>query len=82
MSLVGRLYLLVLVAMLPAVAIQLYNGLALRRDLEAEAHAEALRLARFAASELDGILGGAQTLLLSLANAPAVRATGPPATGS
>ncbi|HEX6014525.1 MAG TPA: PAS domain-containing protein, partial [Geminicoccaceae bacterium] len=79
MSLVGRLYLLVLVAVLPAVAIQLYNGVALRRDLEAEAHGEALRLAQSAASELDGVLGGARTLLLSLANTPAIRARDGPA---
>jgi two-component system, sensor histidine kinase len=78
-SLVGRLYLVVLVAVLPAVAIQLHNELTLRRDREAEVHGEALRLAQLAASELDGILIEARTLLLSLANAPAVRARDGPA---
>jgi hypothetical protein len=50
MSLVARLYLLVVLAVLPAIVIQAYNELALRRDREAAVQAEALRLAEFAAS--------------------------------
>lgn len=73
MSLVGRLYLLVALAVLPAIAIQVYNELELRRDRDAEVRAEAQRLAKFAASELDGVLAGARTLLLSLARMPSIR---------
>jgi PAS domain S-box-containing protein len=60
-------------AVLPAIVIQAYNELALRRDREAAVQAEALRLAEFAASELNGLVDGAHTLLVTLANAPVVR---------
>jgi PAS domain S-box-containing protein len=73
MSLVARLYLLVVLAVLPALLIQGWDELALRRDREAQVREEALRLAWSAASELSGILDGAHTLLVSLANAPSVR---------
>jgi PAS domain S-box-containing protein len=73
MSLVARLYLLVLLAVLPATVVQAYDALMLRQEREAQVRAEALRLAQSAASELDGILDGAHTLLVSLAHAPAVR---------
>ena len=72
-SLLGRLYLLVALAVLPAIAIQVYNELAMRHEREAQVGAEALRLAEFAASELDGLLTGARPLLISLAGMPSIR---------
>ena len=42
MSLVARLYVLVALAVLPAIVIQGLNELSLRRDREAEVHEEAL----------------------------------------
>ena len=72
-SLLGRLYLLVALAVLPAIAIQAYNELALRRDRDAQMRAEAQRLAEFAASELDGLLDGAKPMLLALARTPSIR---------
>ena len=73
MSLVARLYLLVALAVLPAIGIQLYNELILRRHREAQVRDEALRLAEFTASELNGVLAGARTLLVSLSSTAAVR---------
>ena len=69
----ARLYGLVAVAVLPAIVIQAVNELSLRRDREAQVHEEAQRLAEFAASEINGLIDGAQTLLLALARAPAIR---------
>ena len=73
MSLLGRLYLLVALAVLPAIAIQAYNELALRRDRDAQMRAEAQRLAEFAASEFDGLFAGAKPMLLALARTPSIR---------
>ena len=52
MTLAQRLFLLVVVALLPALAIQAYNELDLRRSREAEVRELALRQAELAASEL------------------------------
>ncbi|MEK0084182.1 PAS domain S-box protein, partial [Benzoatithermus flavus] len=79
MSLVARLYLLVLAAMLPALGIQLHHELELRRQGEARAHAEALRLARLTAGEMDRIIDGARIFLLALAHQPAVQELNGPA---
>lgn len=73
MSLVARLYLLVVLAVLPAIGIQLYNELTWRQQREAQVRDEVLRLAEFSASELNGMLAGARTLLVSLASTAAVR---------
>lgn len=73
MSLVARLYVLVALAVLPAIVIQGMNELSLREDREAEIHDEAQRLAEFAASEVNGLLEGAQTLLVALARMPSIR---------
>lgn len=73
MSLVGRVCLLVLLAAAPAFGLQLYKDLEQRREGEAQIHEEALRLARFAAGELDKILEGARVFLLAMAAHPAVQ---------
>jgi PAS domain S-box-containing protein len=79
MSLIARLYLLVLAAMLPALGIQLHHELELRRQGEERVRAEALRLARFAASEMDRIVESARMFLLALAHQPAVQTLDGPA---
>jgi PAS domain S-box-containing protein len=73
LSLVARLYVLVALAVLPAILIQGWSELSLRRTREAQVHEEALRLAEFAASEINGLIDGAGTLLSALARAPSVR---------
>jgi PAS domain S-box-containing protein len=71
-TLQARLYGLVLLALLPAVAIQLWAALATLREREAEAHADMLRLARFAAGELDRIIEVERGVLAAIAATPAV----------
>jgi len=72
-SLRSRLLLLVLVAVLPAFALTLYTGLERRRAAAAEAHEEALRIARIAATEQNDVFQGARQLAFILAQVPAVR---------
>ncbi|HEX6012329.1 MAG TPA: hypothetical protein VFY87_11115, partial [Geminicoccaceae bacterium] len=67
MSLVARLCALVLVAVLPALAIQVHHALELRREGEQRLRQEALRLSQFAAGEMDRILESARVLLVALA---------------
>ena len=74
MTLAQRLFLLVVVALLPALAIQAYNELDLQRSREAEVRELALRQAELAASELTQILEGVHSLLTAVAEVPAVRA--------
>ena len=58
--------------MLPASAIQIYDQFQLRRDRQAQVHAEARRLAELVARELNGLLAGAHILLTTLARTPAI----------
>jgi PAS domain S-box-containing protein len=74
MSLLTRLFLLVLLAVLPAIGIQAYSEWELRRIREAQVHEEALRLARLANAEMDRITEGAHQLLIAFAETPAVAA--------
>src|SRR5579864_9286240 len=74
-----RLFALVLVAMLPALAIQAYNEIAGRQAREAEVRDDALRLALFAAGELDRIVEDGRTVLVATANLPALRELDGPA---
>ena len=73
MSLIARLCLLVLLAMLPALAIQLHHELELRRDGEQRLRDEALRAGLAAAGEMDRILESARVLLVALAEQTSVR---------
>ncbi|HEX6010885.1 MAG TPA: PAS domain S-box protein [Geminicoccaceae bacterium] len=73
MSLVARLCALVLVAVLPALAIQVHHALELRREGEQRLRQEALRLSQFAAGEMDRILESARVLLVALAEQRSVR---------
>ena len=72
-SLIGRVYLLVLLAAAPALVLQLYQNLEQRAAGEAQVGAEALRLVRFASGELDKLLEGARAFLQAVAAHPAVR---------
>ncbi|HMR34068.1 MAG TPA: PAS domain-containing protein [Geminicoccaceae bacterium] len=73
MSLVWRLYLLVALAMLPAVAIQVWNEVSLRHERTNASHAEALRLAEFASAEMERLVDGGRILLTTLASASSIR---------
>ena len=73
-SLVGRVYLLVLLAAAPAFGLQLYQDLEQRTAGERQVGQEALRLVRFASSELDKVLEGARAFLVAVAANPDVQA--------
>ena len=81
MTVTRRLLLLVTAALLPAVAIQGYNEVDLRRSREAEVRDLALRQAQLAASEIGQILGGVRSLLTAVAEVPAVRGLDPAGCG-
>ncbi|HEV2673436.1 MAG TPA: ATP-binding protein [Aliidongia sp.] len=68
MSLLTRLFLLVVLAVLPAIGIQAYNEYDLRASERTEIHRHALTLTRFAAAESDRIIDGVRNLLVALAN--------------
>jgi PAS domain S-box-containing protein len=74
MGLTARLFLLTLVALLPAIAVQVYNEFALRSDREREVHLQSLENAQLAASELDRIFVGIENLLIAVAKEPSVQA--------
>lgn len=73
MSLVNRLLALTLVACLPGLAALIYSSIDLRNTRYSEVHAEALRNARFAVSEIDQIFQGIEGTLHAVAQADAVR---------
>jgi len=73
MKLTYRLILLVALALVPTIAIEAYNAFDLRRAREAEVHAQALRQAQLAASELERIFEGVRNLLTAIAEVPSVR---------
>jgi PAS domain S-box-containing protein len=81
LSLVGRVYLLVLLAAAPAFALQLYKDLEQRAAGEAQVEAEARRLVRFASGEFDKVLEGARAFLVAVAAHPDIRAADPQACG-
>jgi signal transduction histidine kinase/CheY-like chemotaxis protein/HAMP domain-containing protein len=74
MSLLSRLFLLVAVALLPAIAIQAYNEVELRHAHEVEVEDQALGLARLAAAEQQQIVQGNRQVLIALSELPAIKA--------
>jgi two-component sensor histidine kinase len=76
-SLRARLFGLVLVASLPAIAIQAFNEIELRRERTADLHAQALIQARLAASDLGRVLEGARQTMVAISNFEAVRTLDP-----
>lgn len=77
MGLRVRLFFLVLIAVLPAIAIQIYTEIDLRRAREAEIHADALRHAGMVANGMLEIFEGSRQLLVALARLPSVQALSP-----
>lgn len=73
-SLLSRLFVLVAAAMLPAIAIQTYNEIDLRRTRKVEVQDEALGLARLAAAEQQQIVQGVHQALIALSELPAIKA--------
>src|SRR6201992_2214002 len=73
-SLLSRLFLLVAAAMLPAIAIQAYNEVDLRRTREVEVQEEALGLAKLAAAEQQQIVQGVRQALIAVSELAAIKA--------
>ena len=73
-SLLSRLFVLVAVAMLPAIAVQAYNEIDLRRTRKVEVQDEALGLAKLAAAEQQQIVQGIRQALIALSELPAIKA--------
>lgn len=69
----ARLYALVLIAVLPAVAFLALNEVEIRGDLTRRAEAEALRSARQVAGEIESLVENARALLVAVAQDPGVR---------
>ena len=76
-SLSTRLFILVLVAVLPLTAILFYNLYSIRIAKEREVHAEAFRTGQLASLEMQRLLGGLGNTLLAIAAAPAVQSLNP-----
>src|SRR5215208_342395 len=72
MTLQRRLYLLVLVSVIPALAIQSYGSIASYRERETQVHQEVLRLAEYVSGELDRIIEANRAVLVAISQAPAV----------
>lgn len=68
-----RLFVLTAVALVPALAILLYNEIALRQTREHELHRNALRIGELAALELQRIIVGVEGILRTIAETPVVR---------
>ena len=70
----SRLFVLVAVALLPAIAIQAYNELDVRRAREIEVQNQALSLAKLAAAEQQQIVQGIRQVLIALSELPSIKA--------
>ncbi|MBO4228557.1 hybrid sensor histidine kinase/response regulator, partial [Bradyrhizobium neotropicale] len=73
-SLLSRLFALVAAAMLPAIAMQAYNEIDLRRTRQVEVQDEVLGLAKLAAAEQQQIVQGFRHALIALSELPAIKA--------
>ncbi len=72
-SLRSRLFFLVLLAVIPALALTLYNGLEQRQHAAAHVQEEALRLARLASTDQERMIHGVHQFLHTIAQLPQVR---------
>jgi signal transduction histidine kinase/HAMP domain-containing protein len=72
-SILSRLFVLVAVAILPVIAIQAYNELALRRSREVEVQNQALSLARLSAAEQQQIVQGIRQVLIAMSELPSIK---------
>ncbi|MDX6749478.1 histidine kinase dimerization/phosphoacceptor domain -containing protein [Geminicoccaceae bacterium 1502E] len=73
MSLLTRLYVLVVLAVAPAMAILAWSTFSMAQQREADAEREASRAASAISDELGSILGGIRALLVAGAQAPVLR---------
>lgn len=78
-SLLSRLFLLVAIALLPVIAIQAYNEVALFRSREVETQDHALALAKLAASEQRQFIQGIRQTLIALSEFPGIKSKDVPA---
>ena len=76
-SLLARLLLIVSIAVLPALAFQVYIEREARQTRQQLVEDEAMRLVRLVASEQQRIVEGAEQVLNVLSGAPAVQDDGP-----
>lgn len=74
MTLLSRLLVLVFVALLPAIAIQVYNEYDLRRLRQVEVQTHAINLADLAAAEQRQIVQGIRQVLIVLSELPSIKA--------
>jgi signal transduction histidine kinase/CheY-like chemotaxis protein len=72
-TILSRLFLLVAVALLPAIAIQMYNEFDLRRARQVEVQNQALSLARLAAAEQQQIVQGIRQVLIAMSELPSIK---------
>ncbi len=77
MRLSTRLLLLILICMAPLVAAQVYTGIELHRQRQAQIRELVLRQAELANSDLASIVDGARQLAITIAQLPDVQALGP-----
>src|SRR3954453_4768109 len=73
MTILLRLFVLVAVALLPAIAIQAYNEFVLRRAREVEVQNQALSLARLSAAEQQQIVQGIRQVLIAMSELPSIK---------
>ena len=73
----GRLFLLVVLAVLPAFALTWYTGWEGRQGQRASVASDAVTLARIVANDQDRVIEGTRQILSDLANVPEVRAGDP-----
>jgi hypothetical protein len=69
----SRLLVLILVALLPCIAAEVYNQTAARWAGEAQVEENALRMTKFFGAEQDRVVEGAQQVLIALSNLESVR---------
>jgi C4-dicarboxylate-specific signal transduction histidine kinase len=74
MTLMGRLYLLVFLAVVPAVGLLLFDDWAERARRQADAEDQALRYARLISGDVDRLFEGVRAQLQSIGAAPSVQA--------
>ena len=79
MTLMGRTYLLVALAVAPAFALLIFNHRVALQQQEADAEAQALRSAQLVSGELNEILEGVRSLLGAAAQSPVVQSFQEPA---
>jgi len=72
-TLLSRLFGLVAVALVPAIAIQMYNEFDLRRARQAEVQNQALSLAKIAAAEQQQIVQGVRQVLIAMSELPSIK---------